>query len=339
MKRYATIFLLCIVFSCKDKKKNVGPVTEPPTPPPVVNPDTGLKCTALPKTPEPFGWTDSTVDVNRNVKAFIYNPINASEIIYVVYGDIFAYNRMYNMNVVTKQTVTLPPLGRFLPSVNKNGWITFSSIDNIVYKVKTNGDSLTQLTYGKFHEGAQWDLTGKSLYYFQQAISTVSASLYKVSAAGTLQTNIECDLPFFAPFRKTDQLIYCQLNDNNSSVTLVQRNMATQVERTLITGPYDSKTGTIHFNDLCVDNNDEFFYWSNEYGIFRCHLQSLKTDTLLKNCPNYQHSSPLMSYKGNDLNYTRHILKPLNASVMFHQYQAMEINLTTRKSAEVRIFK
>ncbi len=329
------IVLALFVFGCREKYK-ITPV-EPEAPAPVITHDTGLKCTALPPTPEPFGWKDSTGDNSKNIKAFIYNPINANEIICVVNGDITGYNQLFNYNIVTKQKTYLANLGDFLPSVNHKGWIAYSNVDNNLFIIKCNGDSLKQLTTSKTCQDPKWDYTGNYILYFQQAYLATVSSLVKIAVNGNPNLfSMPVDLPHHASFRKSDQIIFYRTV--NSSITLIHRNMATQGERTLISATYNPKSGRLPFENLCLDNTDENFYWSNPSGIFKCNLSTLKIDTLLKNCPNYTYSNILMSFKNNELLMGMHIQKPLNADVLLHIYKAMEFDLGSKTLTEIRIF-
>jgi hypothetical protein len=319
------------LYSC-NKKKTEPPVEEQPAPPLV---ETKF-CNELPPAPQPFGWYDSTADENTNINAFIVNPVNGDEIMCIVNGDLLGYNKMYNYNVPSKTAKYIASIGNFLPSVNKNGWILFSTLDNNIFKVKTNGDSLRQLTGGNNYFNPQWDFTGKKFYYFQAArIPNINAQLMLADAKGALLASIPAELAFTAPFRNSDKLIYMKTKGNQ--VTMIQRDMLTQEEVALITGPY-SPGAPFHFDDLTLDRNDEYLYWSNSAGVMRCSLKTLAIDTVLKNCQNLQYLNPLISFNANELTVGCHMMTPLNSYQLLHEYKAMELNLLSRELTEIRIF-
>src|SRR5688572_13152788 len=131
MRLLHTIFLLLLLATpgCNKKKK---PSAEDPAPAqvPVAPADSStFKCGDLPPEPEQFGWSDSTLDVNNNIKAFFTNPSNADEVIVVVQGDAFGFNKMLNYNLRTKTRKHLANLGQYLPSINMAGWIVFSTAE------------------------------------------------------------------------------------------------------------------------------------------------------------------------------------------------------------------
>lgn len=329
------IFALCLfcLFSCKkDKKQNDTPASTSQD-----KDSLSSDCKNLPPTPQPFGWTDTTIDVNKNVNAFFVNPLNPDEIVYVVNGDIFGYNKMFTVNLPKKQTIFLASISGYLPQVNQYGWIVFSDLDNNISKIKCNGDSLTQITTNKMTHDPKWDYSGKFIYYYQTAFNNVPSKLNKVNAAGGLFLDLPIELAHTAIFKKSDKIIY--LRTKEKTVTLVLKDLAAVTERDLITAPYDSKADPIVFDNLTLDNNDENFYWSNLGGIFKCNLISLKVDTILKGCPNKIYDSPyIIPSNINTMTFTRHELRPVGPSQLFHEFKSFQMNLTTREITETRIF-
>lgn len=335
MKRPDLIYiLLCgLLVNCHKPSK-----TEPAvdTPPPVITVDSASACLDLPATPVPFGWTDSTTDENKNINAFIYNPLNPDEVICRVNGDLYGFNQVFNLNLITKKSIPIGGTGYFLPQINKNGWIVFSSPDNTVYKVKANGDSLSPLTSGKTAQDPKWDYTGNYIYYYQQAFSTISSQLMKISSAGMVINSVPTEIPYTAVFKKSDKIIY--LRTSGSTVYLILHDMGGQGETTLLSGPYNSKDAQIYFDDLCLDNNDENLYWANKNGIYKCNLQSLIPELILKNCPNRIYDNPIISFKPDELTLSCHIIKVLSPTKLLHEYKTYELNLQSRELTEVRVF-
>ena len=325
-----TLFMAC-------RKKTDEPVPEPPVVLEPIPPSFIPDCGVLPPEPKPFGWQDSTADEEKNIQAYTFNPQNPDQIIYMTAGSITGFSPFYNLDVVSGAKRFLGNGGFFLPSINKMGWIVFSTIDNNIIKIKVNGDSLSQLTTDFKSLAPQWDYQGKGFYYFKEANQNVGSQLVKVNQEGNMVVVMfPADIPQFAAFHQSDQLIYCQTT--GSLATLVQRNTATQVERPLISGPFNAKTGKVHFNNLCVDLTDEFCFWSNDAGIFRCHLPSLKTDTLYKNCDNRIFNWPQINLATGELCFTLHIKKVIGHSVLFNEYKSIRADKTGGNAREIRIF-
>ncbi len=336
MRILHVIFVLSLwcFFSCdKNKKKD-----DPQPPATTQGQDSVISdCKNLPPAPQPFGWTDTTIDVNKNVNAFFVNPLNPNEIVYIVNGDVFGYNKMYTVNLPSKQTTFLASVGKYLPQVNKNGWIVFSNDNNDIFKIKCNGDSLTQITANKMTHDPKWDYTGKFIFYYQTPFNNIPSKLNKVNSTGGLLVDLPIELPYTAIFKNSDKIIYFKTKDK--SVTLVLKDLNAVTERDLITAPFDAKADPIVFDNLTLDNTDENFYWSNLGGIFKCNLNTLKIDTILKSCPNKIYDSPyIIPSNPNIMTFIRHELRPVGPYQMFHEYKSFQINLTSKEITETRIF-
>lgn len=335
MKFLSGIILTCLLIlgACakKDKQADIPPE------PVIVTLDTTIRCGDLPPTPKPFGWQDSLNDENKNINAFLFNPVNDNEIIYVVNGDAFGYNKLFVYDIPTKKATQLGILGDYLPQVNKRGWITYSDVNNNIIVVKTNGDSLKTLVPGGHALDPKWDHTGNYIYYYSEQYFTLAARLLKITLEGVVSLEYLLALPGTAPFKKSDKIIYIQ--PQNTNATLILKDfLAPSTETILISGPLYSKAGQMNFDNLCLDNTDENFYWSNSNGIFRCNLATLKTETLFKNCQNFIFNNPIMAIKRNELTYSHRILKPISAYRLLNLYKAMEMDLYNSRSKEINIY-
>jgi hypothetical protein len=331
LKAHYLILLLFLCFACN--KKNDSPAD--PGEDPVVDQPQSL-CKDLPPTPEPFGWQDSITDPDKNVNAFIINPVNPNQVVIVVNGDMYGYNKMFSYDIPNKQLKYLATISNHLPSVNPKGWILYSTLDYDIYKIKANGDSLTPLVGGHTSEDPEWDYTGNHFYYYNRAFQTVPSQLLRSNANGGTIGGIPIILPYSTPYSKSDKIIFFQ--PEGKIVSLILHDMVTHEEKKLISGPYDPKETQSYFDDLTLDLNDENMYWSNKYGIFKCNLSTLKTDTVLKSCPNRMYENPIISFNANEMTVTLHIMTPLDSYRLLHEYKTMELNLLSKEIKETRLF-
>ena len=327
--------LIAFVFSCHKKNKDDNSNSSPP---PVVVPNVPLfPCENIPPPPQPFGWADSTTNEEENLLAFMQNPVNSSEIICLAQGNIGGYNQLFTYDVVNKVRTPLANLGNFLPSISQNGWIIYGSFDNDIIKIKTNGDSATTIMNTKTTLNPQFDGSGNSLFYFQQAYFSIISSVIKTTLTGPPNGNLfPADLPYYAPFHNSDEVIY--FKPAGTEVTMVRKNLKTQAEQYLVTGPFDPKGEKFYFEDLCLDRGDKNVFWTNSSGISMMNLSTLKVDTILKNCPNYTYDNPLITFNPDELTCSLHLVKPIGSTVLLHQYKTLQYNLLTKKLSEVRIF-
>lgn len=334
------ILMLAIVLAVSCKKKKDAEYVEPEPLPEVKITDDRPACDKLPEAPKPLGWRDSIFDQNTNVNAFIPNPLNADEVLCVVNGDMFGFNKLLVKNVVTKSEKVLAILGDYLPQVNKEGWVTYSDVNNNVFIVKTNGDSLKQLTFDKLSLDPKWDYTNRSIYYLRDGFGNFPPQLYKINLDGSIAAIYYGEFPHTAPFRNSNKYVYLKSGGSTSFCTLMLKTLdsAIVLEKDLITGPMFDKKGRIFFEDLTLDHKDENLYWSNSEGIFKCNLNTRKIDTVFRNCENSVYSNIMTSVRQNEMTYTLKHIKPINTYILLHDYLPMELDLQNKSSRLVRIF-
>lgn len=325
-------FSLVGLASCKKKEKQ--PEEGPSSP--VVIPDNEPVCEDLPPPPVPFGWYDSIPDKNTCINAFLFDPVDANKMIYVVNGDAFGTNKMFFYDIPSKKATFVCNLGNYLPQVNSKGWITYSDADNNVFLIKGAGN-IVQFTTNKHCHNPKWDHTGTSIYYFSEAYFTIKAQLIKVDTANTLQNIYDLDSPHFELLNDGKKIVIVNLGPSTSQV-VIKDLVSGDPDKTLLTGPTFSKPGQINFDDLALDKTGQHVFWANSNGIFKCNLSSLKIDTLLKNCPSLIHRNPIISFKGEELTYSQEVVTPESTLRLLHRFRAMELNLLTGQSSEIKVF-
>lgn len=330
------ILFICIFFlaSCKKKDKTEPESTAGPT---VTIPSPAPPCEDLPPTPQPFGWYDTITDRNKAINTFLFDPSAPNRIMYVVDGDIFGHNKLFFYDVPSKQARFICNLGDYLPQVNTRGWITFSDVSNNVFLIKNNGNTILQFTSNQHALNPRWDASGNYIYFYSEPYANIGAQLQKIDTAGQLKDILQLETPEYALFKKSKKALF--VNQENTISRVIVRNLdSTEADKVLITGPAFSKPGQIAFDHLTLDNQDENFFWSNSYGIFRCNISSLKIDTLAKNCENQIYKNPLTSLNSNELTYGLEVITPLNSLRLLHTYKAVVMNLGTGDVTEIKLF-
>jgi len=314
-------------------RKKAAPAADPALTVPVNQTD-GLDftCGALPPTPPAFGWKDSIPNQDQSINAFFYNPLNPNQIVYVVNGDEFGYNKVFFYNILTRQSIRLCDNSEYLPRMNRNGWIVYSTADLNIFKVKINGDSLTQLTGNNMNSDPQWDYQGNTIYAYQAASISNASRLVQMRADGSVITTIPLDLPNTAMAHHSNRMAYLKVSA--SIIFLYLRDLATSSEVLLLS---TDKAGTT-FSNLTFDKNDENLYWSSSTGIFKCNIAKPSIDTVMKNCPNATYDKPYASDFGNKITFGCHVKKPIGTTRLLHQYKALELDMNTKQLHEVKVF-
>jgi dipeptidyl aminopeptidase/acylaminoacyl peptidase len=98
-----------------------------------------------------------------------FNPVNPYEIAYM---EQWGGTRIYKFSFTTGLKTLVYDGGYYSTDWSSKGWIIFTNRDLQLWKVRDNGDSLTQLTNnGDFNNHAKWSPNGeKFAYAFRQTI-------------------------------------------------------------------------------------------------------------------------------------------------------------------------
>jgi hypothetical protein len=105
----------------------------------------------------------------------VFNPNNTNEIIYLrtdYENGSFSKQELWKYNFCSDETSYITDLALYGIDWSSKDWIIYTGYDQNLYKIKSNGDSLTQLTNnGEFNSWAKWNDSGNQYLYRQEGIS------------------------------------------------------------------------------------------------------------------------------------------------------------------------
>jgi hypothetical protein len=335
LKIYIYIYFVAfgLLLSCKKEKPAPEPV---PTPIPPATQNPLPACQNIPPAPQPFGWKDSSITDDENVNFFRAQPYKAGDYIYCVNGEVFPENRLYLYTFSTQQRIPLGERDEYLPDLSSNGWMVYSTSDKNIYKIKLNGDSLTQITFNGACSNPKWDPSGKYIYCYQQTTSLTASSLFKLNKNGQALASYLTQYPSYAASKSPDKA-YVLTVQNNRLVVLL-RHLVNNSETLITTSGFVLSSAQNDFFNLSIDPKEEYLYWSNTKGILRCNLASKQVDTLFKNCPSITYLNPVVSQNSEELTFCCKVLRPLNSLVLHREYRCFEFNLTNKQWRELDFF-
>lgn len=177
-------------------------------------------CLNIPISQNPFGYKIVTPDTLP--RAVLYNPINEDEIIFISHGEkqrssgtgSESFNSLWKLNICTGEKILLVDNVYELYDINLKEWILWSSPDFHIWAIKTNGDSLKQLTASNISFDAKWFPDQHHFSFFQNGGATdafVSMNFY----SGAIDT-----IDFFS--ERVDKLAWSKKQD--SAIVLLYQN-------------------------------------------------------------------------------------------------------------------
>lgn len=252
----------------------------------------------------------------------VFNPNNSNEIAFID-TDFYNYGmKIYRYNLITKQK-QLVFSGLFQKTLNwtSNDWIIFQQNDFKLYKIKSNGDSLTQINH--------------AYNYFHPAISKDGSKMV-VLRVGTAGKSYLIDMDG----NEIDSLENWVHNTGNWNSSNLFAGISSH-NRLKIINP---ETNELHFNKLYPSTIQDFV-WLNEYegiysttkGLYKLNYLT-KTEQKIKcGCNSRTYRSGSLNSDGTKLVYTRSVLKHLEPTILLEDLQIVIMNIDGSDEEEIII--
>lgn len=112
-----------------------------------------------------------------------FNPNNVNEFVYSYEDKVLGVNQLIVYNTFTEEKTIIVTNVKIIsqPKWSVQGWIAFDNVYNgnyQIWKVKSDGDSLEQLSTNLYNLFPTWDASGNNLYY--QHSSNLGVPYYTV---------------------------------------------------------------------------------------------------------------------------------------------------------------
>jgi hypothetical protein len=219
-----------------------------------------------------------------------FNPNNPEELIFRLQETLAdSLFQLVTYNLSTKEQEVIHVGNFVVPRWSKKDWILFAQSDYNIYKIKSNGDSLTQLTFsGKCH-GADWNIIGDKFIYY-----TIDGNNFSVISDENGNSLDTIQPSGIFPSWQHDSLI---LNPQHMGFT--------------ITNPKVS--GYNYINDDESDPSFTLAEWldnenaigANNNGIFRADINTGEFTQILESCNAKFYSYPTVSKISNKVVFQR----------------------------------
>lgn len=275
-KIFLSLLFYCFFLSCT---KKVGPVlpTLPETP---VDTDTANFSCPTQTVNSQFQRDSLSDNQNHLIEGVKYSPSDPNLIVYCQYSNK-TLNDIYSFNFLTKERHLLAKGIIKGYDINKNGWVIFDQPGWNIFKVKTNGDSLTQLTFSGACFAPRWDYTDTALYYFYH--NTPIDRTIKISQHGKKLDSILSGDFLQAYSKISNKIAYTRpYNGSTYDVGIYIMDMNSKTETLIAHGTGDVNPTALY----CFDKDDKYLYGMGGSGIIRLNIATQTSEVIIKNdCP------------------------------------------------------
>lgn len=127
-----------------------------------------------------------------NRKNICSNPLNEKEFLYTAFIDNEFELWKYNLQDSSTELIANVNVD-FKPDWSVTGWIVFTQA-NQIFKCKSNGDSLTQLTFGEKNYYPTWSPDGHQIIFERNYSDTIATGLVTIDKDGIVLEEVKSTL-------------------------------------------------------------------------------------------------------------------------------------------------
>jgi hypothetical protein len=181
--------------------------------------------------------------------------------------DMFIYNFATNTSRLIARHVA------YSPDWSVKNWIIFTGQNRQLFKVKSNGDSLIQLTNsGNFNNDAKWSVNGNHFIYYDASVDKMKIA----NSDGITERTIDIGIYKWS-WGAENEIAYTYNSPFGTILHIMKLNLTTNISETIATissspaGAINYRNGSIYLdsdNGICVFKDGNLSICSNSYKSF-----------------------------------------------------------------------
>ncbi len=258
-------------------------------------------CDCQPIPPSPSEWGYSFLVGGFDIQNTSFNPNNDNELVYSVKNYSENSFGIFKYDLTTQESVQIyDGDSNYNVDWGINDWVIFTSTEGYIWKVKSNGDDLTQLTFLGGASSAQWNSTADSIV-FRKSWENISVVIDEngigldtlsdfFSALGQAWNH-----PKYISGISLGSLTLKSIKD--SSLTNI-RNLSNDLS--IYNGCEEEVIGT----GGVVWENDNIYY-SHSLGVFKSDINGIQPSLIKESCSTKRYTSPSINKSKNKLLFVR----------------------------------
>lgn len=284
---------------------------------------------------EPFPYANSNPqgynptksrDNSLNKYNGMYDPINANYFYYMIDQNpsiTQVLGILIRLNLTTGEKLRLDSNIIVSPYLNKTGRFVYQKGDLNLYTIKSNGDSLKQITFNGYGDLGGWSYDSKYIFFTGTGVPGTIKINYNGQFTDTLKervilSSIKNNKIIFATFENNSQKLFVKnLNDNS--------------EYHLITNPPKS----IFF---LIDNTDTYLYLFGKNDVHRIEIATGKIEKILPSCFSKEYARPTFNFHKNKIVASR-IDRTLmdDKKTIYYEINLYEISLDGKEVTKLEL--
>lgn len=311
MKQF--VFIICcllLLTSCKkDTKIGVEPKSD---------------CEPFPDT-GPLGYNPTkSRDNSLNRYNGIYDPINPNYFYYLIDqnpGLMQVKGILVRLNLTTGEKLRLDSNIIVTPYLNKTGWFAYRKGDLNIYKIKTNGDSLTKLTLNGGGDLSGWSYNDKYIFI------TGGSGTLKINASNLHVDTLDISVGLSS--RISNKVICGRWNNNLTEIYL--KNLDDNSEKSIY-------INVPKHNFALIDNTDTFLFLFGLNDVYRIEIATGKLEKILPSCFSREYARPTFNFHKNKIVASR-IDRTLmdDKKTIYYEINLYEISLDGKQVTKLEL--
>ncbi len=225
-----------------------------------------------------FGTSSSPFGFQYSYPQYLYrepcfNPQNNDEFVYVREDKLNGSATEMRKHRISTQTDNLLVANVWgIPDWHANGWILFRRTDNQIWKIKANGDSLTQLTFVGINLGPRWNSVGDQFVYSSDNLTIVA------TAQGVPLDTIS-DFQMLYGDWSADGTKFCSVVNAGQGQGIASYDLASGISTIVATVP----SGEFVVGSYWQQNSETIF-WVTRKGFYRTNVATMITTQVRPSC-------------------------------------------------------
>lgn len=265
----------------------------------------------------------------------IFNPNNENEIIYqrIDYENpALPKKATWKYNFCTNETNHLTDKAFYGLDWSSKDWVIFTSYDQQLYKIKSNGDSLTQLTDNAFFNShAKWNNQGTA-YLYRQSTSPLMGLLIS-DEFGNIQDTLEELKSIHSWAWDNDRIFFSDRDAELTYISYGEYNLETNEMQTIASNPPDEAT---LIENLVYREFENKLYWKTR-NLFYHDLSTGQVTYLTQGADNRIYGLYDISRTGEQIIASRTNIFPVNECTIETEEKFYLIDIVDKKEREIFI--